>query len=363
MIYFVVPRDQEFGIQDYLESWGRGLVGRLSVVHYEDLPARSAVPAGTYIFSALDQLTPGGRRLISELQDQLRASPNAGPVLNDPRSALLRFELLEELHRRGLNPHRALRAGTDFHGLRFPVFLREEIRHTGSLSPLLRSRAQLERALGRAMLQGYRLEELLMVEFCDTVDAHGFYRKYSAYVVGSEIIARGMARGRGWMLKAEGTEFSESMLLEERAYVLANPYEPQLRRIFDLAGIRFGRIDYAIQDGGVVTWEINLNPTIGPSRHDRMPKSFGPMRQPIRAHFNHRFYAALDGLDTAATSSLIPVSYSAECRRSGSRIVRPPPTQGALVRIAKALHPMRPLFDGAVRFIAPFVARAARRFR
>ena len=33
MIYFVVPRDQDFGILDYMETWGRNLVGLLSVLH------------------------------------------------------------------------------------------------------------------------------------------------------------------------------------------------------------------------------------------------------------------------------------------------------------------------------------------
>lgn len=363
MIHFVVPRDQEFCIQDYLGSWGRGLVGLVSVLHYEDLPGRTTVPAGAYVFLGLDQLTTGGTRLVSELQAQLRASPGAGPVLNDPRSTLLRFELLEELYRRGLNRHRAVRAAADIRGIRFPVFLREEFRHTGSLSPLLHSHAEVERALGRAVLQGHRLEELLLVEFCDTVDAHGLYRKYAAYVVGSEVIARGMARGRRWMLKADGVEFSEEMLLEERAYVLSNPYEHQLRRIFELAGAGFGRIDFAVKDGEVETWEINLNPTIGPGRHSVMPESFAPLRQPIRDHFSRRFHAALEALNIAGSSEPLAVAYSAECRRGASPIVRPPPGEGALVRVARALHPIRPLLNGAARILSPLVARAARWLR
>jgi hypothetical protein len=363
MIYFVVPRDQEFGILDYMETWGRNLVGLLSVLHYEELPGRTSVPAGTYIFSALDQLTAGGLRLVSELQAQLRASPAVRRVLNDPKTALPRLELLEKLYRQGLNRHRAVRATGSLGELRFPVFLHEEFRHTGSLSPLLLTHAELERALGRAMLQGHRLKELLVIEFCETVDPEGRYRKYSAYALGSEVITRGMARGRGWMLKADGVEFSEEMLLEERAYVLANPYEGQLRRIFTLAGIEYGRIDFAIKDGAVETWEINTNPSVGPSRHNVMPESFAPVRQPIRDHFSRRFHAALEALDSAASSEAIAVTFSAECLRGASPIVLPPPAEGALVRIAQALHPMRPLFDAAARILSPLVARAARRFQ
>lgn len=363
MIYFVTPRDHEFGIGDYLVSWGRGLAAFVSVLHYEDLPERTTVPAGTYIFLGLDQLTPGGTGLVCELQDQLRTAPRPAPVLNDPRSILLRFELLFELHRQGLNRHRAIRAGADRGGLRFPVFLREESRHSGSLSPLLHSPAEVDKAMGRAVLKGYRLEELLLVEFCDTADAQGRYRKYTTYAVGSAIIPRGMGRGRDWMLKAEGVEFSEEMLLEERAYALSNPYEGQLRRIFELAGTGFGRIDFAVKDGMVETWEINLNPTIGPGRSLVTPEWAVALRQPARDLFSRRFQAALEALDTSQSTEPLAVAYSAACRRGASPMVRPPPRDGWLVQLARAAHPLRPLFDQAARIAAPAVARLARWFR
>jgi len=63
MIYFVVPRDQEFGIRDYLETWGRNLVGLLSVLHYEDLPGLKAVPAGTYLQVRAARVLRTGRLL------------------------------------------------------------------------------------------------------------------------------------------------------------------------------------------------------------------------------------------------------------------------------------------------------------
>jgi hypothetical protein len=286
-----------------------------------------------------------------------------GGVLNDPDHALLRLELLEELYRLGLNRYRAIRATGNLRELRFPVFLHEEFRHTGSLSPLLSTYAELERALGRAVLQGHRLKDLLVVEFCDTVDAEGRYRKYTAYVIGSEVIARTMGRGRGWMLKADGVEFSEEMLLEERAYVLANPYEDQVRRIFALAGIEYGRIDFAIKDGAVQTWEINTNPTVGPGRYKVMPDEFASMRQPIRDHFSQRFHAALTALDSQASQGRIPVSFSAECLLGASPIIHPRPGKGALVRIVDGLPAARPLANAAVRILSPLVVSAARRFQ
>jgi len=361
MIYFVVPREQEFGILDYMGTWGRNLAGLLSVLHYEDLASRRSFPAGTYIFSALDQLTPGGLRLVSELQRELRASPAVNCVLNDPEKALLRMPLLEELYLQGLNRHRAFRATGDLREARFPLFLHEDFRHSGSLSPLLHTPPELKRALGRAVLQGHRLKDLLVVEFCETADAEGRYRKYTAYVVGSEVIARTMGRGRNWMLKADGVEFSEEMLLEERAYVLANPYEDQLRRIFELVGIGYGRIDFSMKDGAIETWEINTNPSVGPARHKVMSDEWGPMRQPIRDHFSQRFHAALEALDSQASNEPIPVAFSPEGLRAGSPMVRPVRKTGILVRTAQKLPFLIPLTNVAVRIFSPLLVHAGRR--
>jgi hypothetical protein len=247
--------------------------------------------------------------------------------------------------------------------VRFPVFLHETFRHSGSLSPLLHTHTELERALGWAVLQGHRLEDLLVIEFCETRDVEGLYRKYTAYVVGSEVIARTMGRGRDWMLKAGGVELSEEMLLEERAYVMGNPYEDQLRPIFELAGIEYGRIDFAVKDGTVETWEINTNPSVGPSPHTMLSGDFGQMRQPIRDHFSKRFHAALKALDNGVSAGSIPVTFSDTCLREASPIVHPPFERGALVRIGEALDPMRPLFIAAARVLSPLVSRVARGFR
>jgi len=49
---------------------------------------------------------------------------------------------------------------------------------------------------------------------------------------------------------------------EEMHYLQSNPHQAELRRIFDLANIRFGRIDYAVADRCIQVWEINTNPRL-----------------------------------------------------------------------------------------------------
>lgn len=359
MIHYVVPRDQEFGLGNYIARWAPGLGELIVFLHYEDLPARSSLAAGTYIFSALDQLTPAGITLVTELQAALDAAPGTR-VLNRPGMSLLRLALLEELHRAGLNWHRAVRATGSLEGLRFPVFLREEFRHSGSLTPLLSTHAELLGALGRAVLEGRRLDELLVVEFCDTSDGSGRYRNYAAIVVGTEVLPRSLGMGTQWMLKHELVEFTEAGLLEEREYVLSNPHERALKEIFARAGVEYGRIDYGIKDGAVETWEINLNPTVGPGPGQRMvvPAELQAVRQPARDEFHRRFRAALEAVQLATSGPPVPVHPGGA---SGAALLRPAAREGRLVGLARALGPVGKLLDPAVGLVAPWVGRAARR--
>ncbi len=362
MIHFVVPRDTEFGIRDYLGLWGQGLASRMTVLHYDDLPFRTSLPGGVYVFSALDQLLPAGRRLAGEAADQLiRAGAR---ILNHPTRTLRRFGLLEELFRQGLNRHRAARATGDHSGLRYPVFLREEHHHTGALSPLLRTPEALRAELGRALVRGLRLEDLLVMEFCDTADQDGSYRKYAAFMVGSEVIPRALEHGSRWALKHSGSDFTRPNLDEERAYVLDNPHETQLRGIFHAAHVEYGRIDYAIQDGRVETWEINLNPTIGrgtrPSSGVLSPE-MSEYRTRAREHFYRRFQAAFEALDLPAGASSIPISYPAASLEGLGQMSRPVGAPRRFESIKRLLRPFRRILDPVVRAMLPLLGRASSR--
>jgi hypothetical protein len=262
MIHFLVPTTQERGIRDYLDVFGAPLRNDFRILHYEDLANQEEFPLGTYVLSALDQLNPATANLLSEIYQQLKDAPGIR-FLNNPTKTLQRFDLLTELNRRGMNEFRVARAGSGPNNVRFPVFLRNERLHEGSLSPLLNSERDVRQAVGRALVQGHKLRDLLLVEFCDTASEIGYYRKYAAFVVGKKVIPRSLNYGREWMLKHSQTEFTMPMVHEELEFVTQNPHEQQLLKIFEVAQVEYGRIDYAIKDGRVQTWEINLNPTIG----------------------------------------------------------------------------------------------------
>lgn len=364
MIHFVLPRESEWTVREYLSRWGRPVAGRFRVLHYESLAFRTSFERGAYVLAGL-QLSPAMQRLVEELHGRLSDAEGVR-FLNHPTRTLRRYDLLEELRRRNLNEFRAARLTGDLASLRYPIFLRSEPEHSGSLSPLLHSPSEIEAAIGRALWQGYRLEDLLAVEFCDTADATGYYRKYSAYVVGDRILAKSMEYGREWMLKHARCEFSEAMILEEREYIRGNPHERQLREIFGVGGVQYGRIDYAIKNGRIQTWEINLHPTIGrgpgEERRSRVPPELEPLREVGKEHFHRGFAAAWEAVDLPSDRlPPVPIAFGASTIRAARS--RPVRRRGLLRAVRRVVRPFRPLLEPLSRAVFPLLTRLARRGR
>jgi len=79
-----------------------------------------------------------------------------------------------------------------------------------------------------------------------------------------------------------------------------------LRRIFDIAGIDYGRIDYSLRDGAVETWEINTNPVhmvaAVPPGTPRYDEIFVPFNDWL-----HAALMALPGATSRETFEIEPV--------------------------------------------------------
>jgi hypothetical protein len=361
MIHFLTCASDDWTVREYLSRWGRPVAERIRIVHYEKLFHEMNVERGTYVFSGLCRLTDDARDFLRGLHERLDAV-GGFRLLNHPTHTLRRLGLLEELARLGWNAFRAVRATGDFAGLRYPVFLRAERTHEGALSPLLHSRREVEAAIGRASLGGRDPRDLLVVEFCDTADSAGYYRKYSAYVVGDRILPRSVERGHAWMLKHSGSDFTREILEEERSYVVGNPHRAQLAQIFSVARTEYGRIDYAVRDGRVQTWEINLHPTIGRGRtesSDLVPPDLKPFREETKSIFHRGFQEAWAAVDLPPDGRG-HVAISAADRRRGapSRPVFPSAHARAWRR---ALRPLRRFGETIATPLLPWVGRAALR--
>jgi hypothetical protein len=360
MIHFVVPEEQAFSIREYLAVWGAAVAHRMRVVPYRALAAMTALPHGTWVFTAIDQLRKGMHDLVMEAHRQVVAA--GGRVLNDPSGTLIRLPLLQMLHARGLNDFRALRADAELGGLRYPVFLRDERSHGGPLSPLLSSPDEIRREIGRAVLRGRRLRDLMVIEYCDTADEAGYYRKFSAFAVGKAVIPRSVAYGHRWMLKHHGTEYSRAMVEEERDYITGNPHERELTEIFALAGVGYGRVDYAVKGGRIRTWEINLNPTIGRGTRPpsgRIPAELEPVRRESKEHFYRRFQEAWETVDDVGEHAPIAFQVGEALRRRASVDSAPPRPRFEAFRTA--LRPLGPVLRPVAARLFAGIGRLSRR--
>ncbi len=307
----LVHKGKEYTFRKYLASWGQQLAPRVVVRHYRGLRATGRTPLkrlsqnlrawriGTiqvpppageprvYIFTDVERLDPAETDRALALRERLMAHPDTALILNHPARSMRRYQVLTTLRDSGLNSFGVYRADELPEAPRFPVFVRDENEHGTGFSGLLRSGEQLEAHL--RTLDG-RLEGKVVVEFCDASDASGVVRKYGAFKVAGRIIARQIHFSRDWIVREPDIRTPETAR-EELEYVEANPHAEQLREIFDLARIDYGRIDYSVVDGRIQVWEINTNPMI------LIPKDRqDPLRFAAHDRFGQAFNEALEAL-------------------------------------------------------------------
>lgn len=300
MIFFLVTRAHSYTLNEYLETWGRSQRWTVRALFYDQIPYFRRLERGSYIFADLERLDGPQMELAAAIHQTISRADGTVQLLNNPTKVLRREAMLRELHRRGLNPFAVYRVGESLDPIKFPVFLRQDNNHDGSLTDLLHSREELDRAIQAMREKGARIEDLLIVEYCQTVGPDGVFRKYSAFRVGGRVMARHAIFGPKWMLKFATTVTPETVAEEER-YVADHPHEKELTEIFDLAHIDYGRIDYSLLNGRIVTWEINTNPMIVVD-----PMKIAPLRLPGQARFAEKFKEAMNAIDTDSRMPTIP---------------------------------------------------------
>jgi len=296
MIVYLATEAHPYTIRKFVRSWaGPRLRWRIAILPWERLPRRRALPRSAYVFSDLERLTPEQLDGAAALWDWLAEHRSGVRLLNDPRKALWRHALLGKLHREGTNDFRSFRPSEPRDAVRYPVFVRSEREHDGSLTPRLHDRESLDRAIAGVISDGKVREELLIVEFTDTSDGDGLYRKYSAFRAAGRIIPRQLLFGDRWEVK-EPQIVDADKVREERAYLESNPHAEAIEGIFRLAGIDYGRIDYGVRDGRIQTFEINTNPVV----MSKSRRHYKPARRPAQVWFADRFREALRDLADSA---------------------------------------------------------------
>ncbi len=260
-IHYLVTETHAYTMVDYLGSWGRPLEGRIHIVSYKDLLGRDAFPAGVYIFSDLDRLNEPQLELLGRLWQRLY---DAGPgfrLLNQPNQSLDRCALLRRLFVDGQNEFNAYYLKDAPRPLKAPVFIREARGHRGGLTQLITDQKQFDDAVAALIMSGIHPRDLLVVEYCNTADSDGIYRKYSCFRIGDRIIPRHQIFSENWVLKYPDL-LEPGQIEEEWQFLKTNPHEQEIRRIYDAANIEYGRIDYSVLNGKIQVWEINTNPIV-----------------------------------------------------------------------------------------------------
>lgn len=245
-IHYLVRSAYAYTLTEWIDSYS-AWKPRIRIVPYESLGGW--LGPGVFVFTDLERLSPPLRRRAAAVRE---AAMRAGcPVQNDPLRSMGRFDLQQVLS----NDFRVHRAeGGDasmLSDVRFPVFLRDEDEHGGQ-SELIRDRTRLERALAKR-------PGSLVVEFLDTSDANGLFRKYAATRIGDALFARHLFYNRRWKVR-QARVFGEELAREELDYVRDFPHREEVAAAFEKARIEFGRIDYAFYEGRLQIWEINTNP-------------------------------------------------------------------------------------------------------
>lgn len=361
MITFWVNRVGLFGLENYRSHRGRAIADRFEPRIYEDLPRdRIAMSSGPQIFAGLDQVTPSEGELVAQLWDAHAAAAPHVPRLNDPRRALLRFELLHRLWERGLNRYRVYRTDQVDEITRFPVFVRHRSRHNGPATRLAHSHDEVRRLLTALRLRARRMRDYMIVEYCDASGSDGLFRKYAAFRVGRRTIASHMFASNNWVVKSQLNQPTEASVHEGLEFQRENPHADWLERVFDTAAIDYGRIDYGIADGVPQVWEINLNATIGraegQSRHTGLPPALKALRDGGREHFHSQLRQAFLELDQHAAAASLDVAID---ERLQARLRRDDEERARSLRVKRWLGRLydNPLLNRPVRKLYSLLPR------
>ena len=267
------------------------LGGRFQVLSYEQVFRARALPVGHVIFSDFDRLTPFLREVAANMAAALRQVAPEARILNHPLRVKERYELLRALRLAGINDFDVARLDVGRRPERYPVFLRREDDALGPETALIEDAAAFDRALAELDAAQRPRKGRLWVEYRAQPGPDGLFRKFAAFRIGERIMPYHLQISEDWTVKSKSWNREAMNDAEELAFVRDDPHAETLRRVFDLAGIDYGRADYAVVDGQVRVYEVNTNPNM-----PKKPRRSG--RAERRALVQGRFLDWMLALDT-----------------------------------------------------------------
>ena len=133
MIYILVTAKNRLTIDRYLASWGRHLLRVLQPISYKHFFTRRNYIPGIYIFSDIELLNEKQREAAGRIWNILSETEET-LLMNHPLHTMRRYELLKTLKHQGINRFNVYRPGESAGDPVFPVFVRGENDHKGTVS-------------------------------------------------------------------------------------------------------------------------------------------------------------------------------------------------------------------------------------
>ena len=273
----------------------RGVIG---VIDYPRFVISSVFRASAVIICDVERMTPDYEARVIKALRGWRSMAQPPVILNAPPKPLRRYELLKRLCKLGVNRKDVHRLDDPYtiEKARFPCFIRDETGHhlTPDSPRLLHSRDELADEISKLEQNGVPAYGKIVVEFEDTRDDTGMYCKMAYYRVADALIPAHLFWNPEWFVKypKPGLVAERPDLVErERNFVQSSPHEANIAKLFDIAGIEYGRIDYGVRkDGGIHVFEVNTNP------NSAVPSLVAPERQPYINPVQQRIVSALERL-------------------------------------------------------------------
>ena len=279
MIHFVLVKSNSFTIKYYKIKHGLEVGDKINIILYEEISKLDQLPCQALIFCDFERLSSEQLELVCNISKEIREKHPTLAIYNDPCRFVSRFQLLRKLYEEGLNVFNAYRLDEPRETIRYPVFLREENEHTGTLTPLLKTNREIDTHTVFLKLLGYDSSSLIIVEYCDISSEDGQFHKYSGFRIGDRFLPKILDLDSQWMVKSgRSLEFKERFFKDLTSFVEQNPHKAWLQKVFHHANIEYGRADYGMLGNRPQLWEINSNPSFGgvSRRRKEKEKQLGP---------------------------------------------------------------------------------------
>lgn len=220
-----------------------------------------SLPAATYIFTFIDRLHPREQRLAAKIYRHINAAGAGFKALNDPAQARNRLGLLTALSKAGINNFDTYLASEWPQPKLFPVFLRYLSVSLPPLTGLLNSQKELDEAIEKLAQSGEPLDDLIVIEYCAEPFIDDYFVKLAAYRIDDQYMLDLFLFDRSWYVKyGEVDTMPPDFAAQEAEILRENRWIDDVKRVFDLAQIEYGRVDFSIVQSRPQFYEINFHP-------------------------------------------------------------------------------------------------------